>query len=148
MTGDLTVEGNLGKHWIAHRVLRPQATHQSRAQQRPLELNPVCSIVPSRWHIPSADCTMAATVTKASGVVCALRTSVARPVAPGVVAAPLKASHVAALVPQRAMAARRARSTVAVQASANGTGLPIDLRGEARECLQGQCSACTGRSDC
>lgn len=73
---------------------------------------------------------MAATVTKASGVVCALRTSVARPVAPSAVAAPLKTSHVTALAPQRAMAARRARSTVAVQASANGSGLPIDLRGK------------------
>ena len=71
-------------------------------------------------------------VCKAQGVVVgALRNSVARPTPNAGVLAPMQGGKAQLFAPQRAMAARGARKlTTVTKAAANGTGLPIDLRGE------------------
>lgn len=69
-----------------------------------------------------------------TAVQCAVRTTAARPAPRAAAVTPAHVGRTAVFAP-RPMGAARARSTVAVQASANGTGLPIDLRGEAWEAV-------------
>jgi hypothetical protein len=69
-------------------------------------------------------------VCKAQGVVVsALRTSVARPVPCKGTLAPMHSGKTQIFAPQRPMGVRSRKMTT-VTAAVNGTGLPIDLRGE------------------
>lgn len=70
-------------------------------------------------------------VCKAQGVVAsAIRSSVTRPVASLSSAAPLQSRKANVFVPQRPMGLRSRKLTTVTSAAANGTGLPIDLRGK------------------
>jgi hypothetical protein len=71
-------------------------------------------------------------VCRQGAVVRAVTASVARPAPCRAPLAPGHAGAAWAFAPQRPQGLRSRRMATAVQAASNGTGLPIDLRGEPR----------------
>ena len=89
------------------------------------------ALIPSALPLPSTIMATQAVCKAQAAVVGALaRTSAARPTAHSAVLAPMHVGKAQVFVPKRPMGVR-SRAMTTVTAAANGSGLPIDLRGEA-----------------